>query len=398
MSSRSVPFATPAPYRLTPAVLPLVLYCLGHFMVDLYSGALGALQPLLLEQFRFNFTQAGILAGVLVFSASVMQPVYGYLSDRFHSRLFSVLGPAVAGIFISSLGWAPHYWALLGMVLLGGAGVAAFHPQAASNAVAGIRENRSRAMAVFICAGTVGLAGGPSFFSAIAGNWGLAKTPIAAIPGIATTLFLLTLLPPTASQRQERQKHDWSQIRAVWKPMLILYLLVFIRSVVQITFTQFLPLYLHTERGYSLAAASYSLSFYLLGGAIGGLAGGSLADRFGGRFVILISMIGSVPFLVLFLFGSGAASSIGLILGGVILLFTIPVNVVMAQELAPAQAGTVSALMMGFAWGTAGLVFIPLTGWISDLFSMQTAFAGLAAFPLIGFFLALKLPKTSLAK
>ena len=68
-------------------------------------------------------------------------------------------------------------------------------------------------------------------------------------------------------------------------------------------------------------------------------------------------------------------------------------NVVMGQELAPTQAGTVSAMMMGFAWGTSGLLFIPLTGWISDLFSMQTAFTGLVLFPLIGFFLALKLPK-----
>jgi FSR family fosmidomycin resistance protein-like MFS transporter len=75
------------------------------------------------------------------------------------------------------------------------------------------------------------------------------------------------------------------------------------------------------------------------------------------------------------------------------LLFTIPVNVVMAQELLPSQAGVVSALMMGFAWGMAGLIFIPLTGWVSDVFSMQAAFTALIFFPLIGFALALKLPK-----
>ena len=121
--------------------------------------------------------------------------------------------------------------------------------------------------------------------------------------------------------------------------------------------------------------------------------GGTLADRFGGRRVIMISMIGSVPFLALFLFTSGIVSTLALMMGGLILLFTIPVNVVMGQELAPSQTGTVSALMMGFAWGSAGLIFIPLTGWVSDVFSMQTAFTGLVAFPLIGFFLALKLPK-----
>jgi FSR family fosmidomycin resistance protein-like MFS transporter len=128
-------------------------------------------------------------------------------------------------------------------------------------------------------------------------------------------------------------------------------------------------------------------------GALGGIMGGNLADRFGGRRVIIFSMIASVPFLVLFVFSTGWLSTAGLALGGLTLLFTNPVNVVMGQELAPAQAGTVSAMMMGFAWGTSGLLFIPLTGWISDIYTMQTAFIGLVLFPLIGFFLALKLPK-----
>jgi hypothetical protein len=47
---------------------------------------------------------------------------------------------------------------------------------------------------------------------------------------------------------------------------------------------------------------------------------------------------------------------------------------------------------MGAAWGVAGIVFIPLTGWISDHYSMQHAFAGLVMTPILGFFLALKLP------
>jgi FSR family fosmidomycin resistance protein-like MFS transporter len=83
----------------------------------------------------------------------------------------------------------------------------------------------------------------------------------------------------------------------------------------------------------------------------------------------------------------------GLILSGFILLFTIPVNVVMAQRLAPGQAGTVSALMMGFAWGMAGMVFIPLIGLASDLFSLDRVLASLTVFPAIGFLLAWKLPR-----
>src|SRR5512146_643060 len=105
-------------------LLSLFLLSCGHFFVDLYSSALGALQPLLLEQFGLSLTHAGILGGLLVTSSSVMQPLYGFLSDRFHTRMFAALGPAVAGIFISCLGLAPGYGWLLAMVWLGGAGIA----------------------------------------------------------------------------------------------------------------------------------------------------------------------------------------------------------------------------------------------------------------------------------
>jgi MFS transporter, FSR family, fosmidomycin resistance protein len=393
-----VPGAAPAAVEIpVPArrayLLPLVLFCLGHFFVDLYSGALGALQPLLVDRFHLTFTRAGILGAVLVCSSSVMQPLYGYLADRYPTRLFSALGPAVAGVFISSLFFAPVWWVLLAMVWLGGAGIASFHPQGASNAIARVKANRGRAMAIFICSGSIGMACGPAYFSAALGRLGAGSLEWAALPGVLLTVVLLAVMPPVERHRRVAGKFDWTPLRAVRRPMTILFLLVFIRSIVQVTFTQFLPLYLHTERGYSLTAASLSLSLYLLGGSIGGFAGGSLADRFGGRVVIIASMIGSVPFLALFVFAHGALSAAGLFLGGLMLLFTIPVNVVMAQELAPTQAGTVSALMMGFGWGTAGLVFIPLTGWVADVFSMQAAFSALIVFPLAGSLLALRLPK-----
>jgi FSR family fosmidomycin resistance protein-like MFS transporter len=375
-------------------LLSLLLLSCGHFFVDLYSSALGALQPLLVQQFGMSLTDAGVLGGVLVTSSSVMQPVYGFFSDRLHTRMFAALGPAVAGIFISSLGLAPGYGWLLAMVWLGGAGVAAFHPQATARATLGMEEKRGRAMAIFISAGTLGLASGPTYFSIATGWLGLGRTFWGALPGIAVSVLLITMLPAGPSPRPAHaRKSDWSVLRAFWKPIAILYTLVVIRSIVQVTFTQFIPLYLHLERGYEVATANYTLSLYLVFGAVGGFLGGHLADRFGGRLVILISMIGSVPFLLLFFLTGGVVSLIGLLLGGLILLFTIPVNVVMAQELVPSQAGTVSALMMGFGWGTAGLVFIPLTGFLSDLFSLHHVLLALSVFPVLGFFLSLRLPK-----
>ncbi len=379
-------------YRSAPVLLPLILFSLGHLCVDVYSGVLGALQPLLVKRFGLSLAQAGMLGGALMFSSSLMQPAYGYLSDRIRSRLFAALGPAVAGIFISMLGLAPGYPWLFAMVLLGGAGVAAFHPQASSQAVANIESNRSRAMAVFVSAGTLGFALGPLFFSLLARGFGLSGVWTGAIPGILVSVLLLTLLPAPPQRASHGPAFDWQPLLKFWKPITLLFTLVFLRSVVQVVFGQFIPLYLTIERGFSNTIASLGLSIYVTAGAIGGLVGGHLADRFGGKLVIALSMIGSVPFLLAFFLTRGAVSIIALAAGGLVLLFTIPVNVVMAQELVPAQAATVSALMMGFAYGTSGLIFIPLTGWMSDLFSIHCALMALLAFPLVGFGLSLLLP------
>jgi FSR family fosmidomycin resistance protein-like MFS transporter len=212
------------------------------------------------------------------------------------------------------------------------------------------------------------------------------------IPGLLMTALLLWRLP-APSGPASAASFDWSPLKSVWRPLVVLYLLVFIRSVVQISFTQFLPLYLSRERGFSLESASLALSLYLASGALGGFVGGNMADRFGGRTVNLASMIFSVPCLLLFFLTSGFWSMFGLAMGGLVLLFTIPVNVTMGQALAPAQSGTVSALMMGFAWGTAGMLFIPLVGRAADASSLHEALRALLVFPLLGFLLAWKLLK-----
>jgi FSR family fosmidomycin resistance protein-like MFS transporter len=251
-------------------------------------------------------------------------------------------------------------------------------------------------MAIFISSGSLGLALGPSYFSSIFTHFGLSRAWLAATPGVLVSILLLCCMPQPATlakPKTQRLTSSFALLRPVWKPLTVLYLLVFIRSILQIVFTQLLPLYLHRERGYTIAMASIALSVYLASGAVGGFVGGPLADRFGGRRVILVSMAGCVPFMLLFFMADGALSLAGLALGGLVLLFTNPVNIVMAQELVPTQIGTVSALMQGFAWGMAGLIFIPLTGWAGDHVTLHRALFSLLAFPVLGAFLSLKLPK-----
>lgn len=384
----------PAPVTVKRASwVSLAYLSLAHFFIDFYSNALGVFVPLLVDKLGITLTEAGFLGGLLSFSSSVTQPLYGYLSDRFRSPLFATLAPAVAGIFIASLGLAPTYGWLIALVFLGGAGVASFHPAGSSRVIVDLEPaHRQQAMAIFISCGSLGLAFGPSVFSYLFDTIGMSRAYLAAIPGVIVTLILLFFLPPSTSVASRKaNKFDLSELKPVWEPLTILYACVFLRSVVQISFSALLPLYLHKERGYPLSEASHLLSFYLAAGALGGFIGGNMAQRFGGKRVIQISFLGSLPLLALFFVTTGWVASTALIAGGFLLLFTIPVNVVMAQDLAPTQAGTVSALMMGAAWGMAGLIGIPLIGWVGDHYSLHAALSTLVVAPLLGFLLTLRL-------
>lgn len=363
----------------------LALHSVAHFFIDVYSSALSAFQPILVQTMGLSLTQAGFLGGALSLSSSVTQPAYGYLSDRYHTRLFTALAPAVAGIFISALGVAPSYPWLILMVLLGGAGIASFHPQGSARATLGMEGQRTLWMAIFISSGTLGLALGPAYFSWLITRMGLAGSWWGAAPGVAITLLLLVYLQEPARTETHHAAMDWTPLRACWQPLAILYALVFIRSILQVTYSQFLPLYLNRERGFSLSESTWGLTLYLASGAVGGFLGGNMADRFGGRAVIFASMLLSVPCLaVFFLAATPWIAFTGLALGGLTLLFTIPVNLTMAQALAPGHTGTISALMMGFAWGAAGIIFVPLTGFIAERTSLHAALAGLLIFPLLG--------------
>jgi MFS transporter, FSR family, fosmidomycin resistance protein len=149
-----------------------------------------------------------------------------------------------------------------------------------------------------------------------------------------------------------------------------------------------------TRQGMGLGEASAAVSFYLFLSGIGGFLGGPLSDRFGARRVIIWSLVSAVPFLVAGTMQSGWTLTVLLSIGGFLLQSTLPVNVTFGQAIAPVSAATVSSLMMGFAWGTGGLM-VPLVGMAADALGLPTALALVGVVPLAGALCALPLPPTA---
>src|SRR5438034_5112608 len=112
--------------------------------------------------------------------------------------------------------------------------------------------------------------------------------------------------------------------------------------------------------------------------------------------MIIGSLVAAVPFLAIAPTFIGWPFVVIVSLGGFLLQSTLPVNVTFGQTLAPISAATVSSLMMGFGWGTAG-ISVPFVGLLADRVGIEHALMTMAVMPLVAAALALPLPARAAA-
>lgn len=378
----------------------IVLLSIAHAVLDSYSSFLFQLLPVMTFRLGLKPAHAGLLTPALMISSSLMQPVYGMISDRYFKRSMVVFGPLVAAVFLSLIGTATSLPALMLFVVIGGIGVGAFHPQGAAlvSRMAsppgsdGMGKHQGMVMSVFSSAGTVGYALGPILIASAVSLFGLENSWYTMGWGVAMWALMFRYCPPLERVEKVEDAPSLSQtLRSVWAPLTLLYFAVVLRSAVSVSVTTFLPFALQSS-GLTDTERSWVLAGFILFGGIGGFFGGALADRFGARRVTLVAMLLATPLLVGAFMTNGMASYLLLMAGGTMLNLPIPVSVVMAQRLVPGGASTVSALMMGFAWG-AGALMAPLTGVISDYTGFFQALLIVSFLPLASAALLWRFPK-----
>jgi MFS transporter, FSR family, fosmidomycin resistance protein len=365
----------------------ITLLSTAHFALDSYSSFLFQLLPLMAVKLSLTPAQAGLVPPMLTIASSLMQPVYGVISDRYLKRSMVVFGPLIAAVFLSCLGTADSLSGLMALVILGGVGVGMFHPQGAamvSRAASsdGVGRHQGMVMSVFSSAGTVGYALGPLLVAMAVNRYGLENSWYTVIWGVAFWVVLFRYCPPLEHQgRAEGAPALTDALRAAWVPLTLLYFAVVLRSAVAVSVQTYWPFAL---KDFGMTEMEYGsvLAGFLFFGGVGGFFGGLLADRLGARRVSMVAMLVATPLLLGAFSTQGTLSNVLLMAGGTALNLPIPVSVVMAQRLVPGGASTVSALMMGFAWG-AGALMTPITGAMSERFGFARALMIAAVVPLV---------------
>ena len=366
----------------------LILLSLGHMMTDLNTSALPALLPFLKEALGLSYAMAGTIMLFSNLTSSVIQPLFGYITDRKSFLWFLPLGIFCAALGIALLGWASNYEQIVILVILSGLGVAIYHPEGwrMANFFAG--DKKATGMSIFGVGGNLGFAFGPLMALILVKNMGFKGSAFFLIPGAAMAGVFLFSRFWRVSRPSVRTSPALTSTNVATKsalyPMSLLLGMVMLRSWAHIGLLTFIPFYyINHLKGDPIEAGNLLFAF-LAAGTVGTLAGGPLADRFGHKKIVLVSLGLATPFLVFFLLSSGVWSFFFFILAGFILIFSFTVSMVMGQFFMPKSLGMVSGLIVGFAIGTGGIgaailgLFadrwgVPLTLWVI-VFIPWTAF------------------------
>jgi len=367
----------------------LAILSAGHMTTDINQGALPALLPFFKEAFGLSYTTAGAILLSANITSSIIQPAFGYLSDRRPMKWFLPLAPLVACLGLSITGFVPSYALLLLCVILSGCGIAGFHPDGFKTAYFFTGDKKATGMSIFAVGGNLGIALGPILALTLVTFFGLKGTLGLILPGILIAVILgfnmSMLSTPAESARKEAKKVQGKPLSKDQKTSFLLLLTAAtLRALTQLGLLTYIPFYYIDHLKGNPLYAGKLVSTFMMAGAFGTLIGAPLADRWGHKRYLMISFVLTFPFLLLFYSSSGSGLMAFLFLGisGFILISSFALSTLMAQELLPQHLGMASGLMVGFTI-SAGGVGVTLLGVIADTWGVPMAMKTIFALPLI---------------
>ncbi len=371
----------------------LAVLSAGHLVTDVNQGALPALLPFFKAALNLSYTMSGTILLAANLTSSIIQPVFGHLSDKRPVGWFIPLAPFIACLGFSLTGTISSFPFMILSVMLCGIGVALFHPEGFKTAYFFTGEKRATGMAIFSVGGNLGIALGPMVAITLVTHFGLRGTLGMILPGILIAALLLLnmskLSGPVASAQKESSKGPRTPLSAKQKKaFLLLIAIATIRAWAQFGLASYIPFYyIDYLKGNPLYAGKLVTTF-LLAGALGTLVGAPVADRWGHKRFLSITLILSFPLFLLFYYSSGPMSFVLLGIAGMVLISSFALTTVMAQAILPQHLGIASGMMVGFSISAAG-IGVTLLGSIADAWGVPMAIKAVFVLPLISFVLSL---------
>lgn len=387
----------------TATVFPILFaISMVHLLNDTMQSAIPALFPILRDSLTLSYGQIGWISFAMNITASVFQPLVGLYSDIRPRPYILPLGVCFTLIGIVMLAFAPAYSIILLAVTCIGLGSSIFHPESSRVAYLAAGERRGLAQSIFQVGGNIGTSLGPLMTALIfipLGQHSVVWFALAAFAAIVIQFYVARWYASLDIRPRPRKTavNSGAEVRTglsrgkIGLAITILVLLLFSKNVYSISISSFYAFFMIDHYGVGKSAAQWYVFAFLAAAAVGTFFGGPMADRYGRKNIIWLSILGTAPFSLLLPYANLFWSGVLVVLAGFIMSSSFSIIVVYAQELLPGKVGLVSGLFFGLSFGLGGLGSA-LLGHFADQWGIQFVMQLCSYLPLLGL-LTVLLPK-----
>jgi FSR family fosmidomycin resistance protein-like MFS transporter len=371
------------------SILTAISVC--HLLNDMVQSLIPAIYPLLKTSFHLDFGQIGLITLTYQLTASLLQPLVGFYTDRRPQPYSLTIGMGITLIGLLLLSIASSFVAIIAAASLVGAGSSVFHPESSRVARMASGGQHGLAQSLFQVGGNAGSSLGPllaAFIVLPRGQSSIAWFSIFALVGMVLLANVggwskRHTATQTVSPGARRELQHGLPSRTVISSIAILIALIFSKYFYLASLTSYYTFYLMSKFQVPVQNAQVHLFMFLGAVAAGTIIGGPIGDRFGRKYVIWWSILGVLPFTLALPYANLFWTGILSVVIGLILASAFSAILVYAQELVPGRVGMISGLFFGFAFGMAG-VGAALLGELADLTSINRVYQVCAFLPAIG--------------
>lgn len=376
-----------------------------HCCNDSLQAVVSSLYPMIKDDLALNFVRIGIITLIYQISASILQPLMGLYLDKHPNPWFLTLAACLTFTGLVNLAFATALWWVVLSVVLIGAGSSIIHPEASRLTNLASGGKRGLAQSVFQVGGNFGGSLGPLLAALVIAPYGRSHAALVALlafVGVGASIPIARWYgkklraakasgeEPSGTHLRPRTRKDRAD--GVPRPLSggktyfalgILLTLVFSKYIYMSSISNYYTFYLIDKFGVSVQDSQYALFVFFFATAVGTMAGGPLGDRFGRKYVIWISILGTAPFSLAMPHAGLSGTIILSFCVGFMLSSAFPAILIYAQELLPNHLGMVSGLFFGFSFGIAGIASA-FWGGYADAYGIGAVYDLSAFFPLLG--------------
>lgn len=297
----------------------------GHFMSHFYMLILPPLFPVLKAELGVGYAALGLLATAFAVVSGVTQIPVGFLVDRLGARPILIAGLVIGSAAVIAMGLTGSYYALLVFAAVAGLANSVYHPADYAIISANIDERRiGRAFSLHTFCGYAGNAAAPLTILAAHQMWGWQNALIGAgCVGLCVALAMLLNADALDSNnaRSAARAEPGSApapapapagARLLLSPPILMCFLFFVMLAMSSSgLSNFAVAAFVAVFEMPLTDASAALTAFLVGGTLGILLGGIIADRTTrhasvamvgfGTTAVLILLVGNIAMPLLLL-------------------------------------------------------------------------------------------------